>query len=51
MHQRKNHQDSSLETQDVPFYVNAKNDDFSQISRNLGRNKKVVNRVNIDLVI
>ena len=40
--QKKNHQDSSLETIDIQFYVNSKNDCFSQISRNENRNNKVV---------
>ena len=35
MQQRKNHQDSSLESQNVPFYVNPKNDDFLQLSKKL----------------
>ena len=41
MQQRKNLQDTSLESQDVPFYVNAKYGDFLQIPRNQGRNKSV----------
>ena len=40
MQQRKNHQDSSLESRDIPFYVNAENDAFLQFSRNKSRNKK-----------
>ena len=42
MQQRKNHQDSSLESRDIQIFVNAKNDGFLQFSRNQGRNKKVV---------
>ena len=38
--QRKNYQDTSLESRDIPFYVNAKNDCFLQISKN--QNKKLV---------
>ena len=40
MQQRKNHQDSSLESLDIPYYVIAINDGFLQISRNQGRSKK-----------
>ena len=42
MQQRKNHQDLLLESRDIPLYVNTKNDRFSQIYRNQGRNEKVV---------
>ena len=42
MQQRKNHQDLSLETRDIPFLANGKNIGFLQISSNQGRNKKVV---------
>ena len=41
MQQRKNLQDTSLESQDVPFYVNVKYGDFLQIPRKQGRNKSV----------
>ena len=42
MQQRKNHQDLSLETRDIPFLAKGKNIGFLQISSNQGRNKKVV---------
>ena len=36
---KKIHEDLSLESQDIQFYVNSKNDGFLKVSRNQGKKK------------
>ena len=39
---KKNNQNTSLKSRDIPFYENAENDGFLQSSENQDRKKKVI---------